>query len=216
MEINDKIEYLCQIAYSTRATILNTYALAVEMMTVPGCFIECGVGAGAQLIAMKLACLHGGKVIYGFDSFEGIPLAGVNDETQPGLSTIDHNKSLPISQRLVSSGVTSYTRDQVLNNFMEAGVSANNVNLVQGWFQNTVPGYNIGQISLLRLDGDLYESTMVCLQELYPKVSVGGVVIIDDYGLKGCRKAVHEYFGVQRPQFIDVKDSGGVVYFYKI
>lgn len=64
-----------------------------------------------------------------------------------------------------------------------------------GWFQDTVPGANIDQIALLRLDGDLYESTLVCLQHLYPRVVSGGWVIVDDYGLPGCREAVNQFLG---------------------
>jgi hypothetical protein len=74
----------------------------------------------------------------------------------------------------------------------------------------------------LRLDGDLHESTLVCLQNLYPKVSKGGVVIIDDWGsLVGCRVAVEQYFKSikkKMPQMIRVSDSNesnGVVYFNK-
>jgi O-methyltransferase len=65
-----------------------------------------------------------------------------------------------------------------------------------GWFQETLPKARnlIGEISLLRLDGDLYESTLVCLRNLYPSVVRGGFVIIDDYGLKGCRMACEFYF----------------------
>jgi O-methyltransferase len=67
----------------------------------------------------------------------------------------------------------------------------------KGWFQNTLPTdapqlFDRG-IALLRLDGDLYESTKVCLRYLHPLVAEGGYVIVDDYALTGCRKAVTEY-----------------------
>jgi O-methyltransferase len=65
---------------------------------------------------------------------------------------------------------------------------------VVGWFENTIPLNNINKISLLRLDGDLYSSTKVCLDNLHHKVQKGGYVIVDDYALAGARKAVHEYF----------------------
>ena len=71
------------------------------------------------------------------------------------------------------------------------------VHLVQGWFEDTIPQVKerMGPIALLHLDGDLYQSTKTCLEELYPAVVSGGFVVIDDYGdWKGCRKAVEEYF----------------------
>jgi len=211
MGINDKIDYLTQIAYSTRETLMSTYALAQQMMSVYGCFVECGVGAGANLMAMKLACVHGGKIVWGFDSFQGIPLAGPKDGAQPGMEEIEHDVHQPITKRMISSGVTVHSRDNVLANFTTAGIPAYNVNLVQGWFINTLAKSNTGAISLLRLDGDLYESTAVALEILYPRVSSGGVVIIDDYGLKGAHQAVHDYFGGNLPTLI----GEGVVHFYK-
>ena len=65
-----------------------------------------------------------------------------------------------------------------------------------GWFQDTVPHVqtSVNRIALLRLDGDLYESTLVCLKYLYPLVVEGGIIIVDDYGLKGCRMACDKYF----------------------
>jgi hypothetical protein len=65
----------------------------------------------------------------------------------------------------------------------------------------------------LRLDGDLYESTEICLKYLYPKVSVGGVVIIDDYALDGAKMAVCDYFNDNVPEMKLI--DGGVVYFIK-
>jgi hypothetical protein len=84
----------------------------------------------------------------------------------------------------------------------------------EGWFQDTIPKVVMGPIALLRLDGDLYESTKVCLEGLYPKVSKGGWVIVDDYALTGCRKAVHEYLdriGLS-PKIIPVEGGGGPVF----
>ena len=66
----------------------------------------------------------------------------------------------------------------------------------EGWFQDTLPQAikEIDRIAILRLDGDYYESTKVCLEYLYPKVVRGGAVIVDDWCLKGCREACEEYF----------------------
>ncbi len=69
----------------------------------------------------------------------------------------------------------------------------------EGWFEDTVPAAQIGQIALLRLDGDLYESTKVCVQHLFPKLSVGGWCIVDDWNLDGCRAAIAETVGHLAP-----------------
>jgi hypothetical protein len=78
--------------------------------------------------------------------------------------------------------------------------AAQNFTTVQGWFSETVPGYNFNEpIAVLRLDGDWYESTMVCLEHLYPLVVKGGLIVIDDYYMwDGCARAVHEYLGKQK------------------
>ena len=221
MEINI-LEEICKVAYSFKATVYNSYELAKEMINVDGDFVECGVAAGAQIAAMQLALIETNcvKNIYAFDSFEGIPMAGEFDTSQPGIGEIYHDKYAPLKERLVSSGITSHSIENVIHNFNEFKLPLNNINFIKGWFQDTLPDNKIDKISLLRLDGDLYESTFVCLQYLYPKVSIGGYVIIDDYALEGCMKAVHDYFSVYDfftdiPVFTEVKGGGGVVYFKK-
>ncbi len=207
MGINHRLDQIATIAYSTKATVYNTYNLALEAQSIDGCFVECGVGAGTQLMAMALTWTR--KDIIGFDSFEGIPLASEHDETQPGIGEFT-----PIENRLVSSGVTVHSVDNVLSNFAMFEVGCPTLRLIKGWFQNTLPKFQPVPIALLRLDGDLYESTLTCLQYLYPMVTAGGIVIIDDYALPGCEKAVREYFTTM-PELIPVEGGGGPVYFYK-
>jgi O-methyltransferase len=80
--------------------------------------------------------------------------------------------------------------------FKKLRLQENAVSIVKGWFQNTLPRYKrqIGSIAILRIDGDWYESTKVCLEQLYDNVVKGGYVIIDDYGYyPGCKKAVDEF-----------------------
>lgn len=208
MGINHRLDQIATIAYSHKATIYNTYNLAREAQTIDGCLVECGVGAGAQLMAMALTFTR--KDIIGFDSFEGIPMASEHDDQQPGIGDFT-----PVAERMVSSGITVHSMQNVLENFAMFEVGCPTLRLVKGWFCNTLPKFQPVPIALLRLDGDLYESTMECLQYLYPMVTVGGIVIIDDYALPGCAKAVHEYFGHHLPELIPVDGSEGVVYFYK-
>jgi hypothetical protein len=82
-----------------------------------------------------------------------------------------------------------------------------------GWFEETIPVAveSVERIALLRIDGDWYESTRVCLAHLYPLVSSGGIVVVDDYGRwKGCRTAVDEFLsGTKRPPFLNHIDGTG-------
>lgn len=222
--MNKALEYAKKIAYSYEVTLLNTYNLSQELIAsdIEGDFVECGVAAGAQIIAMQSAIQESGsnKEIFAYDSFEGIPMAGEFDTEQAGIGEIKHNKFAPIKERLVSSGVTVHSMQNVKNNFENAGLPISNVHFVKGWFQDSLPihGKYIRHISLLRLDGDLYESTLVCLEHLYSKVVDGGVVIIDDYALEGCKVAVKHFFGSigqELPEMFPVEGGGGVVYFRK-
>ena len=89
--------------------------------------------------------------------------------------------------------------------------------LVKGWFAKTLPKFVAPKpIALLRLDGDWYESTMVCLTDLYPKVATSGVIIIDDYFTwEGCSKAVHDYLSSIKSASRIHSSPGGVCYIIK-
>jgi len=78
-------------------------------------------------------------------------------------------------------------------NFARYDLLDDQVRFPPGWFRDTLPTAPIDQLAVLRLDGDLYESTMDALSNLYLKLSVGGYVIIDDYQIPGCQQAVHEF-----------------------
>ena len=210
-----------QHAYSYPETLQKSYDLACHMINknIAGDFVECGVAAGAQIMAMSLANINkgGNRTIWAFDSFEGIPMAGEFDDVQVGIGEIQHDKFAPLEERLVSSGITVHSLENVQENFRRYNLPLDNVKFVKGWFQHTVPVNEVEEISILRLDGDLYESTLVCLQHLYPKVVTGGAVIIDDYALTGCRLAVEHYFESIKqdvPEMICV-DGNMVHYFIK-
>ena len=102
---------------------------------------------------------------------------------------------------LKSSGITVHSFEDVESNFKRWRLD--NYTLIKGWFQHTVPLWDAPNgISVLRLDGDLYDSTMIPLQYLYPQLSKGGILIIDDWGLKGCRDAFEEYFMGMTPKLL--------------
>jgi hypothetical protein len=88
---------------------------------------------------------------------------------------------------------------EVRANFQRFGLLDEQVNFLAGWFRDTLPAAPVERLALLRLDGDWYDSTRDCLRFLYPKLSAGGYIIIDDYGLPlGCRRAVDEYRRAKR------------------
>jgi hypothetical protein len=185
-------------AYSTRATIDNTKYYAKRVSKVPGAFVECGVAAGAQLGAMY-DVVGSNRWIYGFDSFEGIPLASRDDDVQPGVGANPNVAYTNPDELLKSSGITVHSVESVRRNLNRWFSSSDTVVLVKGWFQNTLKPYTdvfkkMGGIALLRLDGDLYESTRVSLATLFPLLNDGGILIVDDWKLTGCRKACEEFF----------------------
>jgi O-methyltransferase len=81
----------------------------------------------------------------------------------------------------------------VRSNFAKYGLLDDQVVFLKGWFKDTLPVAPIGKLALIRLDGDMYGSTMDALLALYPKLSPGGYCVIDDYALDGCKKAVTDY-----------------------
>jgi O-methyltransferase len=83
--------------------------------------------------------------------------------------------------------------DEVRANYERYGLLDERVRFVQGWFRDTLPACPVDRLAVLRLDGDLYESTFVALDTLYPKLSPDGYVIIDDYALATCNAAVDDY-----------------------
>lgn len=217
------------VAYSTGPTIDNTVFFTDYVLdhSIPGVFVECGVAAGAQIGAMhdRLLQREEKRWIYGFDSFEGIPLASVDDDQQPGIpGPRPHIEYSNTRELLKSSGITVCSKESVranLNTWFPG--KSDTVILVKGWFQDTLNPYKsvlrrLGGISLLRLDGDLYESTKVSLEALFPLLNPGGVLIIDDWQLAGCQKACLEYFKNADVSMLDPpygSDADGPAYFIK-
>jgi hypothetical protein len=152
---------------------------------VPGDFIETGVWRGGVCIfARGLFEAYGVKdrTVWVADSFEGIPTVGA--DAHP----------LDVELQLhTANDVLGVSKEQVAANFETYGLLDDRVRFLEGWFCDTLPTAPIEKLAVLRLDGDLYESTMDALNALYPKLSAGGYVIIDDYLIPACKQAVHEY-----------------------
>lgn len=193
-------------ALSTRETLQNTayYTQMVIDRDIQGALVECGVAAGAQVGAMYDTVLKNNQTrwVYAFDSFEGIPLASEEDDEQPGIGIKPVVNYSDKRELLKSSGISSNSIESVRGNMRYWFPKKDDkVILVKGWFQDTVVPYKsvmkqLGGIALLRLDGDLYESTKVCLEAFFEHINPGGILIIDDWNLTGCRKACEEFFAI--------------------
>lgn len=158
---------------------------AVVADGVPGDLIETGVWRGGTVILMKaiLRQLRAeNRVVWAADSFDGLP---------PPTHFVD--RELP-SFDLSSFDYMKVSLDQVRENFARFGLLDEGIRFLKGWFADTLPSAPIERLALLRLDGDMYESTRDALAPLYPLLSSGGFVVVDDYlSWPGCRKAVDEY-----------------------
>lgn len=169
---------------------------------IEGAFVETGTyTGGASAYAMRAFRRLGDSTreFWGFDSFEGMPQPTQEDGDQGALWITGKPLSeLPVDRpgRLEGSPVNATDYDQCLAFLQGTGYPSERIHLVKGWFQDTLPVHaaEIGPIAILRLDGDLYESTKVVLEQLFDSVVSGGVVIIDDYGtFEGCRRATDEF-----------------------
>lgn len=216
--MNKALEYASQICYSSRKVLQFTYDMSVKYKDSPGIYCEAGVAAGAQVIAMMAGARN--KTVWAIDGFRGIPLPSNEDDQMPGIRflTKEEQKALPNpgEQVLESSGATVVSKDDFINHVHNAIGDELNLVIVEGWFEESLPNLDIPEIALLRLDGDLYNSTWVCLVHLYPKVIKGGMVILDDYALEGCRMALFDYFGDDpHPDIKFIKDEGSTVAYWE-
>jgi O-methyltransferase len=148
---------------------------------VPGDFIETGVWRGGMVMMMAALLKLAGdteRKVWVADSFEGlpVPLSGTDGDD---LSHVNHLK---------------VSLEQVKANFARFDLLSDQVQFLKGWFCDTLPHAPIERLAILRLDGDLYSSTMDALKNLYHKVSPGGYVIVDDYnGWDSCRAAIADF-----------------------
>jgi O-methyltransferase len=157
---------------------------AILRENVPGDCMECGVWRGGAVIFMRgYLAAHGvtDRTVWVADSFEGIPAPSLPQEGGLNLSKDTHP-------------MLAIDLETVRNLFERYGLLDDQVRFLKGWFKDTLPEAPVERLALLRLDGDLYESTTDALRALYHKVVPGGFVIIDDYGcLEPCRRAVTEF-----------------------
>lgn len=177
--------FLPRVYLNSLKRILYFDAMVQQTRDIPGDVVECGTSVGhGMLLFMLLSNIHGlHRQFLGFDSFEGFP-----SPTDEDLGTHAY------------AGYYANAPEVVLRVLKDGRVPErairDDLTLVKGYFCETLPGYD-GQISLLHLDCDLYESYRICLEALYDRVAPGGIIMFDEYGdehFPGCRKAVDEFF----------------------
>lgn len=211
--IHNFIKIMCFLHYSKQTSIyvysmLDTVRLEnienavyhVIDKNIPGDFVECGVWRGGTGILIKdmLNRMHIlDRHVYLLDSFEGMEnldqSSSISDVHHPTdkicsdiLNFVDQYFGLMLIQTSVG---------EVESNLKHFNCLDDRVHLIKGWFSDEFPFHKIDQISVLRMDCDYYYPTMICLKHLYPKISVGGVIILDEYYLDfmGERYAVDEF-----------------------
>jgi O-methyltransferase len=157
---------------------------------IHGDFLEAGVWRGGASIFMRaLLDQEPDRIMWVADSFEGLPHP--NPEKYP----IDIGDTHHLHRFLAVS------LDEVKGNFERYSLLDERVQFLSGWFKDTLPG-PVEHLAMLRLDGDMYESTLQTLEALYDKVSPGGFVLVDDYALHGARAATDDFrtkMGIHAP-----------------
>ena len=162
---------------------------------IPGDFVECGVWRGGSMMAVARTMQDSGvtdRNLYLFDTFEGMSAPTQDDVNFNGESAAD---LLAGSAREANPTAAFSSLDEVKSNLSSTGYPPERVFFIKGKVEEAIPAQAPAQIALLRLDTDWYESTYHELLHLYPRLSPGGILIIDDYGhWEGARKAVDTYF----------------------
>ena len=172
-------EMLTMIGYD-RLTNLEKLIDAIIMNNIEGDVIETGIWRGGACIFMEKLLQGTNKKVFVADSFEGLPKP--NEERYP-IDKGDRHHAIEF---------LSVTLETVKQNFLKY-TTLDNVIFLQGWFKDTLPLLK-NKFSIIRLDGDMYESTMDALTYLYPLLTIGGYCIIDDYGcVFNCPFAVDDY-----------------------
>jgi O-methyltransferase len=161
---------------------------------IPGDFIETGVWRGGACILMRgILAAYGetGRQVIVADSFAGLPVA--DPQHFPADRDDTHHTFTELAIPL----------ETVKDNFARYGLLDAQVVFLKGWFKDTLPTVRNRRFAVIRLDGDMYQSTIEALDNLYDRLSPGGYAIIDDYGaIPACRRAVEDFraaHGISEP-----------------
>lgn len=180
---------------------------------IPGAFVESGVWMGGSIMAAAHTLVKLGvtdRDLYLYDTFEGLPEPGEHD----GIAGADQSIEEIYATLQAGTGDTPYLEaptDTVRANVALTGYPLERVHTIPGMVEDTIPSSAPDQVAFLRLDTDFYSSTKVEMETLFPRLSPGGILIVDDYGyLEGSRKAVDDYLATYPyPVFLHRIDASG-------
>jgi O-methyltransferase len=186
-----------------RLTSLQHCVETVLADDIAGDLVECGVWRGGACILMRAVLAAYGdetRCVWLADSFQGVPRSDpANYKADKGIRAD------------LAAGILGVSEAEVRANFERYGLLDDQVRFLPGWFKDTLHDAPIERIAVLRLDGDLYESTIQALDALYPRLSPGGFCIIDDYhALKPCEQAVTDYRAKHRisAEIVEIDGTG--------
>jgi O-methyltransferase len=184
---------------------LRNFRLMIESVVgagVPGDIVETGVWRGGACIlaraVLKAYDIKDRRVIL-CDSFSGLPPPNIEAFPADAGSTFHSYPELVV------------TEDQVKDNFRKFNLLDDQVVFVKGWFRDTMPTLATEKIAVLRLDGDMYESTIHPLTHLFDRIPVGGWIVVDDYEVvPACKTAVHDFLGARglTPDIVPIDGVG--------
>lgn len=187
----------------TSEVYIDNLLLCEGINNLEGCIVECGVWRGG-MIAGIYEYLTKKRSCFLFDSFEGLPevkekdgeAAKIWQKTNDGVGLDNCKAEISFAEKA-----------------MELSKSKTHT-IIKGWFDTTLPNTEISEpIAILRLDGDWYDSTIICLENLYPLVAENGIIIIDDYyAWDGCSRAVHDYLSKNNLPLRISESRNGVCY----
>ena len=210
VEFSDREREIAGLVVQRRLTMVSWERLfatitackhAVEA-DIAGDFAECGVWRGGNALAAKLTfeSLGSDKRVWLFDTFVGMSEPASVDRA--AFTGEDARRSFEAHQEADHNAWCYASLEDVRRNFEQAGADISGVHFVKGDVAETLRDESSlpSAISVLRLDTDWYESTLAELKTLYPRLTVGGSLLIDDFGYwEGARKAVEEYFAALPP-----------------
>jgi O-methyltransferase len=166
---------------------------------IPGDIVECGVWKGGSMMAVARTLLDMGvsdRHLYLFDTFEGMPEPTNVDVNAEGQTAVD---LLSSQDDAINREALCVSLEEVKRNLQFTKYPTSFLHFVKGPVEKTIPQHAPEKIALLRLDTDWYESTYHEMCHLYPRLSPGGILIIDDYGYwTGAKMAVDQYYAEQR------------------
>jgi O-methyltransferase len=187
------------IRLASMVEALNT----IEDEGILGDIVECGVWRGGNIMLARMMCPD--RICWLYDTFDGMTKPNAKLDVKP-----DGERAIDRWNLKVAGGTKwdAVSLEEVQQGFIGAGLGMDKLHFVEGPIEESVKMVAPIRISILRLDMDWHAPTKVALEKLYPRLTVGGFLIVDDYGhWMGCKKAVDDYFGQWRPSFTDVDYS---------